>query len=48
MRKGARWNKAKTEPKRLTCPLCKNEIEEDWNSCPYCGLKLKDDTLIYD
>jgi len=31
----------------LTCPLCKNEIQEDWIACPYCAVRLKDDTRIY-
>jgi len=35
-------------PQKLTCPLCKNKIEEDWNSCPHCGTRLKDDTRIYE
>lgn len=24
----------------LTCPKCKNEIQEDFSVCPYCGLNL--------
>ncbi len=33
--------------KKTMCPFCKNEIEEDWVSCPYCGTRLKDDTQVY-
>ncbi len=35
------------KPQVLTCPLCKNEIQEDWALCPHCGVRLKDDTRIY-
>ena len=28
---------------KYVCPFCKNEIEEDWISCPYCGVRLRDD-----
>jgi len=35
------------KPQVLTCPLCKNEIQEDWALCPYCGVRLKEDTQIY-
>ena len=34
--------------KKFVCPRCKNEIEENWVSCPYCGMKIKDDTRVYD
>ena len=34
-------------PRKLICPFCKNEIEEGWVSCPFCGVKLEDDTRIY-
>ena len=40
----------KTELKRSktsVCPMCKNEIQEDWAACPHCGTRLKDDTRIY-
>ncbi|KYK38082.1 MAG: PEGA domain-containing protein [Theionarchaea archaeon] len=33
--------------KKAMCPFCKNEIEEDWVSCPYCGTRVKDDTQVY-
>lgn len=33
--------------KTVTCPVCKNEVQEDWVSCPYCGVRLKDDTQTY-
>jgi len=42
-KRGKRPETAKT----LICPLCKNEIQEDWAACPHCGTKLKDDTRIY-
>jgi hypothetical protein len=32
---------------KTICPFCKNEVGEDWISCPYCGLKLKEDTQTY-
>ncbi len=35
------------KPQKLTCPFCKNEIDKDWVSCPYCGTRLKDDTKVY-
>ena len=34
-----------TEPE--ICPLCKNELQEDWVACPYCGTKIGGDTRIY-
>jgi len=37
----------KTKDRKIICPFCKNEIEEDWVSCPHCGTKLKGDTRIY-
>ncbi len=36
-----------TKVRKIICPFCKNEIEEDWVSCPHCGTKLKGDTRIY-
>ncbi|MBU7009164.1 MAG: PEGA domain-containing protein, partial [Theionarchaea archaeon] len=39
--------KKEEKPQKLTCPFCKNEIEENWVSCPYCGARLKDDTKVY-
>ena len=23
------------------CPVCNNEIQEDWTVCPHCGVRLK-------
>ena len=28
-------------PRVLICPQCKNRIQEDWETCRYCGRKLK-------
>ena len=25
----------------LICPQCKNRIQKDWDTCPYCKVKLK-------
>jgi TolB protein len=33
---------------KYVCPFCKNEIEEDWISCPYCGVRLRDDAPVYE
>ncbi len=38
--------RSKTSKKQI-CPFCKREIQGDWNSCPHCGVRLKDDTRIY-
>lgn len=35
------------KPTKLRCPFCKNEIKEDWVSCPHCGARLTDDTQAY-
>lgn len=40
----------KTKPaasRTVTCPVCRNEIQENWISCPYCGVNLDDETQIY-
>ena len=34
--------------RKTVCPFCKKEIEEDWISCPYCGVRLRDDTQVYE
>ena len=28
------------KPQVLFCPQCKNRIQEDWDTCPYCKIKL--------
>ncbi len=30
------------------CFQCGNKVEENWVSCPHCGVRLKEDTRIYD
>jgi DNA-directed RNA polymerase subunit RPC12/RpoP len=32
----------------IVCPRCGNEIDKSWISCPYCGMKITDDTQTYD
>ena len=34
-------DKERRLPQILICPQCKNRIQEDWDSCPYCEFKLK-------
>jgi hypothetical protein len=47
-RKGEEKESEKSEkPRKATCPFCKNELEEDWISCPHCGIKIKEDTQTY-
>jgi len=33
--------------KPVYCFQCGDEVEENWDSCPHCGVKLKEDTRIY-
>jgi len=39
--------KKPTTTKNPTCPFCRNDIQKNWNICPYCGAGLKDRTRIY-
>jgi len=32
----------------LYCFQCGKKVEENWVSCPHCGVRLKEDTRIYD
>ena len=34
--------------KKSVCPRCKHKIDKKWVSCPHCGMKIKDDTQVYD
>ena len=36
-----RKKKQEKKPQVLICPKCKNRIQEDWDTCPYCKMKLK-------
>jgi len=29
------------KPQVLICPQCKNRIQPNWDTCPYCKFKLK-------
>ena len=29
------------KPHVFICPQCKNRIQKDWDTCPYCGAKLE-------
>ena len=31
----------------IECPNCRNEIERNWVTCPYCGKKIKEETRQY-
>lgn len=33
--------KKEEKPQVSVCPQCKNRIQEDWDTCPYCKVKLK-------
>lgn len=37
-----KWEKGKTKLFRTSsCPICRNEIQEEWTVCPHCGIRLK-------
>ena len=40
-RKKEEEKKEEEKPHVLICPQCKNRIQEDWDTCPYCKIKLK-------
>jgi len=41
LKKKPERKKEEEEPHVLICPQCKNRIQEDWDTCPYCEFKLK-------
>lgn len=44
VRQIAREEKKEDKPKVLICSRCKNRVQENWDTCPYCGRELRRDT----
>ncbi len=37
-------NKEEKKSKIYVCPQCKNRIWRTWNTCPYCGTRIRENT----